>query len=1141
MQSTMGKESTILKQTKRGGRRSKKKKQKINNDKMCNFSIVGSNTAGLKAKRISLLNLIKSFNFPSCITLQETKLRNSGKFKISNYQVFEKLRSGQGGGLLTAIDQDLEPVLIQAANEEAEILVVQCRIGDKSIRVINGYGPQESDSPAQKLTFWQALEQEVISAKNENCFVLLELDANAKLGSEIIKNDPNTLSENGELLKDFLDRESLMLMNTSPLCQGVVTRHRTTVNGEEKSVIDFIITCDKLAEYLEVMLIDEKRLFALTKYASQKGRKKIIKSDHNILYAKFSIKYNKCSKKAPQKVIFNFKNSESLAVYTNVTSNSPKLRNCFSKDFCFQDEANTFLKTFEDILHQCFSKVRVTGKTIERDREIEPLLKKRAELIKTGVDRKDQLQSIDDEIGEKVAGKNANLVQEYVGSLAKSDGAFCQLGMWRLKSKLIPRELDPPMAKLDDQGNLITAPTALRQLYLDHYTDRLRHRTIKADYVESYEKKTKLWNLRFQRARLSKSKDWTDDDLTKTLKSLKSNKTRDPSGLLNELFKYPVIGADLENSILNFVNGVKEHYFVPEIMQLSNITTIHKKNMPKYSLNSDRGIFTQSIFKKIIDLLIYHDKYSLLDNAMTDSNIGARKGRNIRNHLFLIYGVINSVLKSESSCVDIQIYDIVKAFDALWLADCMNDLWDTLPHSAQDDKLGLLFHMSKKNRVAVNTSVGQTDRVTIPEIVTQGGIWGPMLCSNSVDKIGKFCKEDDQYFLYKNLVSVIPLACVDDLLAVAPCGVEAIKMNTTINTIIEMKKLEFHIPETGKKSKCHSLHIGKVSPVCPGMKVHGYKADVVKEATYLGDVIQADGKNTNNIKERVKKGIGIVSNIMDILKSVSFGSKYFEIAVTLREACLINGMLTSSEIWYGLTKKEESQLEEVDKLLLRRILEAPNSACVESLYLELGLVPIHILLKMRRLNYLHYLANLNKNEMLSKVFIAQWKYPVKDDWTLKAKENLKDFSMDMSLKDLQRISQYSFKKMVKVKTKEYALDYLLELKSKHSKMNNLDYPELKLQDYLKDPKISVQESKNLFRFRTRTANFKTNMKSSYQCLLCPLCSLESDTQEHSMQCTKVKSEICIVGNYYEIFREDIPQDIAKTLLKIVEFRKLSLS
>ena len=136
---------------------------------------------------------------------------------------------------------------------------------------------------------------------------------------------------------------------------------------------------------------------------------------------------------------------------------------------------------------------------------------------------------------------------------------------------------------------------------------------------------------------------------------------------------------------------------------------------------------------------------------MTDSNIGSRKRRNIKNHLFVIHGIINSVLKSESGCVDIQIYDLVKAFD------CMNDLWVSLPSSARDDRLGLVFEASKSNSVAVNTAVGQTDRITIREIVAQGGTWGPMLCSNSVDKVAKFCEEDDQYYLYKNLVKIIPL------------------------------------------------------------------------------------------------------------------------------------------------------------------------------------------------------------------------------------------------------------------------------------------------------------------------------------------------------------------------------------------------
>ena len=44
-----------------------------------------------------------------------------------------------------------------------------------------------------------------------------------------------------------------------------------------------------------------------------------------------------------------------------------------------------------------------------------------------------------------------------------------------------------------------------------------------------------------------------------------------------------------------------------------------------------------------------------------------------------------------------------------------------------------------------------------------------------------------------------------------------------------------------------------------------------------------------------------VSQIMDILKSVSFGVHYFEIAARLREAMLVNGLLTNSEVWYGLS------------------------------------------------------------------------------------------------------------------------------------------------------------------------------------------------------------------------------------------------
>ena len=52
----------------------------------------------------------------------------------------------------------------------------------------------------------------------------------------------------------------------------------------------------------------------------------------------------------------------------------------------------------------------------------------------------------------------------------------------------------------------------------------------------------------------------------------------------------------------------------------------------------------------------------------------------------------------------------------------------------------------------------------------------------------------------------------------------------------------------------------------------------VSSDEYLGDIISNNGKNTKNIQSRVAKGLGIISQIMDLLKNVSFGKHYFEIA-----------------------------------------------------------------------------------------------------------------------------------------------------------------------------------------------------------------------------------------------------------------------
>ena len=103
-----------------------------------------------------------------------------------------------------------------------------------------------------------------------------------------------------------------------------------------------------------------------------------------------------------------------------------------------------------------------------------------------------------------------------------------------------------------------------------------------------------------------------------------------------------------------------------------------------------------------------------------------------------------------------------------------------------------------------------------------------------------------------------------------------------------MKKLKFHVPDANGKSKCHKKHIGRKHGVCPTLKVHGTIMQEVEEETYLGDIISSDGRNSKNIKDRISKGVGIITQILNFLERISFGPYLFEIAVMLRESMLVN-------------------------------------------------------------------------------------------------------------------------------------------------------------------------------------------------------------------------------------------------------------
>ena len=114
-------------------------------------------------------------------------------------------------------------------------------------------------------------------------------------------------------------------------------------------------------------------------------------------------------------------------------------------------------------------------------------------------------------------------------------------------------------------------------------------------------------------------------DLDEAIKSLKTGKSKDPEGIIRELFMEDSMGEDLKQSMLILCNRIKQSKEIPKFMQITNICAIYKGRGDMLTLESDRGIFLITIFRTILMKMVYNQKYSIIDQSMSDSNIGARK------------------------------------------------------------------------------------------------------------------------------------------------------------------------------------------------------------------------------------------------------------------------------------------------------------------------------------------------------------------------------------------------------------------------------------------------------------------------------------------------------------------------------------
>ena len=774
-----------------------------------------------------------------------------------------------------------------------------------------------------------------------------------------------------------------------------------------------------------------------------------------------------------------------------------------------------FIKKLNGSIAVNFQKKTINKKVLSNKNK--DLYDKMRELkFKDDVASKEEL----DEVVKAIATAENDNFMKLVDELSKLKSGYHKVDskqLWKLKRRLCPRVRDAPCAMNDAEGNLVTSDRALQKRAQEVFSQRLQGNKIEPHLEELQNDVNTLCELRVKISESNKSEKWTMEDLKTVLKQLDNDKSRDPEGHANELFKEGVAGEDLLDAILKIMNMMKNQLKYPKVLEKCNITPIYKKKS-KRDFENYRGVFRVGILRSILDRLTYNDSYYTIDSNLTDGNVGGRKSRSVRDNIFVISAVINFVTNGNSEAIQVQVMDAEKCFDKLWLQSCINALHEA---GITNDHLKLLYIENKNGQIAVKINNKISSRILVRNLVMQGSVWGSLKCTTTMDKLNKIALSDESLqYRYKGdpNIPIGVLGMVDDTLGVSKCGQEAIRKNAVINSFMETQRL------TLSKEKSVVLHYGKESKCalpCPTLKVH--KDDMLKQVStkYLGNILSTSGNMNENVEDRRNKGWGKISLIMGILSEVDMGVHQLEAGLRLREAILISSLLYSAEAWSGVTDRHMSRLEVVDSALLKRLTGSHSKCPSEFHHLETGTWKLRHHLTYLRLMYHHQILTREDSETVKKIYLKQKEEYVKGDWYQLLKGDFQFIGQDINENEICSTPKSEYKIKIKSLINKAAFKYFQSVKETHSKLNDITYKKFQLQPYLSSQKLNNLNKELLYKLRSKCHESKMNFRKLHRNNLnCVFGCLSNEDQVHSfVNCLPIVSKISknSTGHYRDIF------------------------
>ena len=861
---------------------------------------------GVNEKKCMIVDMFKERKM-DVLALSETKVKGKGECEWEGERVIvsgvdERCRAREGVAVM--IKRRLWGSVSEYKCLSSRVLWLKMKVAGEKVVIVAVYGPGMERSENEREAFWETLN-ECLGGFGENERVIVLGDMNAKVGDReregvIGKHGVPGVNENGERLVEVCMERRMIIGNTWFQKKLIQKYTREGENGQERSLIDYVLVDEKSKRFLEDVNV----------YRGAAGGM----SDHYLVEGK--VRMRGCWKRERGEVVYK-------RVIKVSELEKPEVREAFEMLILNEWERvrNTRLLNVEEewelfkcTVIRCAASVcgykRVGNKrkgSAWWDDEVKELVKEKRRLYEVFLSDRNARNK------EVYKGKNREVngvVRMKKNAVDERDGERMSR-YFRENKKLYWNEINKKrkvrdqmnMRIRDCEGNILTESAAVKKRWSEYFECLLNvddGRRAQVNGIE-IERRNEITNERLEVSL---------EDVRKAVKKLKKGKSPGVDEITSEMLIYG--GESVLEWLLRVCKVCVSEGRVPNDWMKAIIVPLYKGKGDKSDCKNYRGISLLSIPGKVYGRILIEKVRFLTEGMIGEEQCGFRSGRGCVDQVFVMRQLSEKMIDKKKSLYAAYM-DLEKAYDRI----DRDAMWCVLGmYGVNGQLLRAVQSMYERSEACVRVCREESDWFQVRVGLRQGCVMSPWLFNLFMDGVMKEVRErvgdvgvkmwDSRSCEWK----VEWLMFADDTVLVGDSEEKLDRLVQEFGRVCQRRKLKVN------ESKSKIMRIGKNGEENEvNISLNNRRMEEVETYRYLGVDVSSDGGMEEEVNHRITEARRAWGAMKDVWKKRHISR---EAKVGMYEGIIEPTLLYGCEAWV-MKARDRKRVEAVEMNCLRNI------------------------------------------------------------------------------------------------------------------------------------------------------------------------------------------------------------------------------